>query len=118
MEEKWNCFPTGGMLSRGLLLACVDHVKCRVKFLHQLGILWNLPPFDRVSRWKGATVSVQCHFHLLYVGLSLGQGVCCFAFSGMKTDVISPGYWKLFLILQFCCRCTSFERRRIPLEVL
>lgn len=81
MEEKWNCFPADGMLSRGLLLACVDHVKCRMKFLHQLGILWNLPPFDRVSRWKGATVCFcTVPFSFTLNGFEFGAGglLLCF----------------------------------------
>ena len=92
VEEKLKCFPADGMLSRRLLLACVDCVRCKLKFLYQLGTLWNLLPFDSVSRWKGATVcfcTVQFSFTLN--GFELGGWVWCFVFSSVNTDVISTG---------------------------
>lgn len=43
-------------------------LRCKTKFLHQLGIWWNLLPSNSVSRWKGATALFLCgaissHFH-------------------------------------------------------
>lgn len=96
-EEKWKCFPPDGMLSRGLLLACVGCVRCKLNFLYQLGILWNLLPFDGVSRWEGATAcfcTVQFSFTL--TGFEFGEGVCCLVSVARRQMLFPLDYLEAF----------------------
>lgn len=66
MEEKLKCFPTDGMLSGGLPLACVDCVDAKLSSCISwefCGICCHLTVFPDGK--EQLSVSVQCHFHLL-----------------------------------------------------
>lgn len=114
--RKTGTFSSAGLLSRGPLLACVDRVRCKTKFLCQLGILWNLLPLTAFPDGKERlSASVRLNFHLR--GFELGGGRSAALFSVAWRQMLFPLDSGSFFSSSSSV-IGVLEQRRFPLQVL